>query len=94
MGMISEKDRSAIVELAGRYGAHRVLAFGSSADSSIEGRDIDVAVEGVPQSKFFSFFGDLIFGVSKPVDLIDLSSDSAFTRMVRREGITLYDRTR
>ncbi len=59
--MISEEDRLAIAELAGRYGARRVLAFGSSADSSVEGRDIDVAVEGVPQSEFFSFFGDLIF---------------------------------
>jgi len=89
--MISEKDKSAILDVAKRYRASRILLFGSSADPSSEGSDIDLAVEGVQPGDFFQFYGDLIFSVSKPLDLIDLSSKSKFTQIVRREGIVLYD---
>ena len=88
--MIQEADRSAIVELADRYGAGRVLLFGSSADPSREARDIDLAVEGVAPADFFKFYGDLMVCLSKPVDLVDLSRDSKFTRLIRRDGIPIY----
>jgi predicted nucleotidyltransferase len=88
--MISEEDKSAIAALAERYGVKRVLLFGSSAHPLRTGRDIDVAVEGLPPAEFFRFYGDLLFSVSRPVDLIDLSRDDWFTRLIRREGIPLY----
>ncbi len=88
--MISGKDKSAILELAARYRAKRVLLFGSSADPDREGDDIDLAVEGVPPDDFFRFYGDLIFRLSKPVDLVDLAADTKFVRLIRREGIALY----
>jgi predicted nucleotidyltransferase len=91
--MISEKDKKAIVALAIRYEVTRILLFGSNADSLHEGRDIDLAVEGLPPSEFFKFYGDLLFSLSKPVDLIDLSQESKFTRIVRQEGIPIYGRT-
>jgi predicted nucleotidyltransferase len=89
--MLNEADRSAIVELSRRYGARRVLLFGSSADTAREGNDIDLAVEGVPPSQFFSYFGDLIFSLSKPLDLVDLSRDSKFNRLIARDGIAIYE---
>lgn len=46
--MISGKDKSVILDLARRYQASRILLFGSSTDPSSEGRDIDLAVKGVP----------------------------------------------
>ena len=52
-----------------------------------------MAWKALPPEDFFSFYGDLLFSVSKPVDLIDLSQDSKFTRIVRREGLPLYDVT-
>ena len=88
--MITECDRTAIVQLAARYGVGRALLFGSSADPAREGRDIDLAVEGLPPGRFFAFYGDLVFSLSKPVDLVDLSTDSEFTRLVCREGIPVY----
>lgn len=88
--MISPKDKSAILELAARYGATRVLLFGSSAGPDREGADIDLAVEGVAPEDFFAFYGELLFSLSKPVDLIDLSTDSKFSRLVRREGVPVY----
>ena len=89
--MISEKDKLAILDVAKRYRVSRILLFGSSAGPSSEGSDIDLAVEGIHPGDFFQFYGDLIFSVSKPLDLIDLSSKSKFTQIVRREGIVLYD---
>ena len=88
--MIPESDKAAIVEVAARYGVDRVLLFGSSADTSAEGRDIDLAVEGLAPREFFAFYGELLFGLSKPVDLVDLSTDNAFTQMVRSEAIPVY----
>jgi len=88
--MISPKDRSVIADVAVRYGAKRVLLFGSSAEPQREGRDIDLAVEGIPAHRFFEFYGELLFRLSKPVDLVDLSADSQFTRLIRRDGVALY----
>ncbi len=88
--MITDTDRTRIVDLAARYKAKLVLLFGSSATSPKEGKDIDLAVEGIPPQKFFEFYGDILLSLSKPVDLIDLSHDSKFTRLVRKEGLLLY----
>ena len=88
--MISPKDKEAITRIAQGYKVTRLLVFGSSADPTREGRDIDLAAEGLPPGEFFRFYGDLLFSLSKPVDLVDLSRDDKFTRIVRREGIPLY----
>ena len=88
--MISEKDRTKILEIARRYKAKRVLLFGSSADPKREANDIDLGVDGIPANNFFKFYGDVIFNVSKPVDLIDLSQENKFVQMIQREGIPLY----
>lgn len=88
--MLAEGDRLRIQEIAGRYRPRRVLLFGSSASDEGEARDIDLAVEGLPPSRFFSFHGDLIFALSKPVDLIDLGKSSKFNEIIRREGELVY----
>lgn len=88
--MISAQDRRDIERLAARYGARRVLLFGSGADPDAEGRDIDLGVEGIRPGDFFRFYGELIFTLSKPVDLVDLSDGSRFSTIVLREGIPIY----
>ena len=55
-----------------------------------EARDIDIAVEGISARDFFRFYGELMFALSKPVDVVDLSGDSKFLDLVRREGVPLY----
>ena len=88
--MISAEDRDSISKIAERYDVGRLLLFGSSIDPSRHARDIDLAVEGLAPEEFFRFYGDLLFGVSMPVDLIDLSEDTKFNRLVRDEGFLLY----
>lgn len=87
--MISSKEKSIISRLAGRYGVKRVILFGSSLGKK-QSRDIDLAVEGLRPKDFFKFYGDLLFSLPKPVDLVDLSQDSKFTRLVRAEGLSIY----
>ena len=91
--MITEQDKATIVDIARRYDVRGVFLFGSSSDPKREANDIDLAVEGIVPQDFFSFYGDLLFALPKPVDVIDLSNDTKFNRLVYREGIRLYGRT-
>ena len=88
--MISEKDKKTIRELSKKYSVRRVLLFGSSSDPTKEGRDIDLAVEGIDPREFFDYYGDLMLKLSKPVDLIDLSEESKFVTLVKRDGVPIY----
>jgi len=89
--MITQADEQAIRSVCRKYGVKRALLFGSSLDTTREARDIDLAVEGVAPRDFFRFYGDLMFAVSKPVDVVDLSGRSKFLDLVRREGVPVYD---
>ena len=88
--MISEKDKIVIKEISKKYRVKKVLLFGSSLDPEREGRDIDIAVEGISFKDFFRYYGDLIFNLSKAVDVIDLSIASKFTKLIKKEGRLLY----
>jgi len=88
--MITEADKKTIREISEKYHATRVLLFGSSL--TLKSHDIDIAVEGIPQKDFYSFYGDLMLTLSKPVDVIDLSGTSKFIKMVQQEGVPLYGR--
>jgi predicted nucleotidyltransferase len=88
--MISERDKNAISLLAHQYGVCKVLLFGSCAEGHEEPKDIDLGVIGIEPRRFFEFYGDLMFRLSKPVDLVDLSKDTKFNALVRREGIPIY----
>ena len=88
--MISEQDKTMIVDIARRYDVKVVLLFGSSIDPHREANDIDLAIEGIAAAKFLDFCGELLFALSKPVDLVELSRDSKFNRLIYREGVRLY----
>ena len=92
--MILDEDKAKIADISSRYGITEVLLFGSSADSELQANDIDLAVNGIKPEQFFSFYGDLIFALSKPVDLIDLSKNTKFNQIVQREGIRLYGKNK
>ncbi len=88
--MITEQDKITILKIAKKYNVSRVLIFGSSIDPNIESHDIDLAVEGIQDSLFFKFYGELIFSLSKPVDLVDLKRKSRFNDIVKSEGVLVY----
>ncbi len=88
--MISEKEKNIIIELAKKYNVKRIILFGSASKATNDNRDIDLAVEGLPDNLFFKFYSELIFNLSLPVDLIDLNKRSRFTEIVVSEGVLLY----
>ena len=88
--MIADKDREIIEKAAVKYHAKRVILFGSSLVPDRESRDIDIGVEGIDDKDFFAFYGELLCALSKPVDVIDLSTKSRFTDLIRQEGVPLY----
>ena len=55
-----------------------------------ESQDIDIGVEGVPASDFYSYYGDLIFSLSKSVDVVDITGTSKFIKLINKQGVPLY----
>jgi|GEM_PF-419097 len=90
-GMITEQEKTIIRGISQRYKPQKVLLFGSALISNKTSNDIDVAVEGIDDKDFFSFYGDLIFALNKPVDVIDLKNDTKFNRLVRQTGTVIYE---
>jgi len=88
--MITETDRKTIDDLARKYHAKRVVLFGSSLSSGDEYRDIDIGVEGIRGEDFFSFYGELLCALSKPVDVVDLSARTRLVELILQEGVSLY----
>jgi predicted nucleotidyltransferase len=88
--MIADRDRQIIEATAAKYHVKRVILFGSSLSADKESRDIDIGVEGLEEKDFFAFYGELMCALSKPVDVVDLSTKSRFVELIQREGIPLY----
>ncbi|MDU9049725.1 MAG: nucleotidyltransferase domain-containing protein [Candidatus Electrothrix sp. Rat3] len=88
--MISEKDKRKIRNIAKKYKAGKVILFGSGCDPTAVSNDIDLAVEGVPDAQFFKFYSELIFSLSKPVDIFDLRKKQKFRDVILAEGLILY----
>ena len=91
--MISEQDKAKIIDLGRQYHVREIFLFGSSIDPNRKAKDIDLAVAGIAPEDFFNFYGDLLFELLKPIDLIDLTSDTKFNRLVYRDGIRIYARS-
>ena len=91
--MLDPRDKEIILECAARYGVSELLLFGSSLQTSSEANDIDLAVRGVPTGMFFRFYGELMGRLSKPVDLVDLESETGIALIARASGVQLYGKS-
>jgi uncharacterized protein len=74
------------IEIARRFGARRLLVFGSAVNPSREARDIDFACEGVAGWKLFQFGAALEEAMNMPVDLIPLDEPNDFSRAIESQG--------
>ena len=88
--MIDEKDKKTIETISRKYRVSRLLLFGSSIQDTPESHDIDIGVEGIDDKDFYAFYGELIYSLSKPVDVVDLSRKSKFIELVLKEGVPIY----
>ena len=82
-----QKDIRRAVTILKEAGCSKVFLFGSLASGNVrEGSDIDLAVRGCPQGKFFFLLGKLLMELEHPIDLVDLDKASAFARYLEKEG--------
>jgi hypothetical protein len=47
-------------------------------------------VEGILPKDYYRYYGELMFSLSKPVDVVDISGTSKFIKLILQEGISLY----
>ncbi|MCK4397232.1 nucleotidyltransferase domain-containing protein [candidate division WOR-3 bacterium] len=87
--MISKNDMSIILTYAKKYKLTKVILFGSSKERT-DARDIDIGVRGITPELFFDFCWELYRDLSKPVDVIDLSKDCSFNKLIEKDGMVLY----
>ena len=73
-------------------GATRVVLFGTGLRDPARARDLDLGCRGLSPTGFLNAVGELLDRVAVPVDLVDLSDDTPFTRMVEERGRVLYER--
>ncbi len=88
--MITDEEKNIIKRCAEKYQVKEIFLFGSSLGNPDEAKDIDLAVNGIESTSFFSFYGDLIWGLPKPVDLVDLAYPNKFTQLILREAVKIY----
>jgi len=87
--MISENDKDILLTYAKKYRLERLILFGSSKERT-DARDIDIGVRGIAPELFFDFCWELYRDLSKPVDVIDLSKDCLFNKLIEKDGLVLY----
>ncbi len=90
--MLSGKTLDYIKSCAREFDVSAVWLFGSSLGDEATARDIDLAVEGIAPSRFYDFYGRLLFELPKPVDLVDMSEDLPIVPLIRRDGVRIYAR--
>ena len=88
--MLSEANKQIIINAARRYNVSAVYLFGSSLIDETIAQDIDLGVLGMPPALFFDFYAELVKGLPKSVDLVDLSRPTLFNRLVLRDGIKIH----
>lgn len=68
-------------------GAREVYVFGSASKGKLRpNSDVDMAVSGLPPEVFFRAMAAAHDALGRPLDLVDLDDDNAFTRYLKEEG--------
>ncbi len=79
-----------IVSLAKGYGAIRLILFGSFLEDPDTAEDFDLACNGVSEN-IFRLACSIENVIKIPVDLVELTPSTRFTRTIERRGKCLYD---
>jgi predicted nucleotidyltransferase len=77
------------ITLAKEFGVTRLILFGSAATEPSQARDLDLACEGVTGWKLYELGARLEEELQVPLDLVPLTPQNRFTRMIERRGKVL-----
>lgn len=82
-----QKDIHRAIEILKEAGCSEIFLFGSLASGEVGDKsDIDLAIRGCPQGKFFHLLGKLLLELDYPVDLVNLDRQDAFAQYLEKEG--------
>lgn len=73
-----------------RFGATRVILFGSAAAEPVIAGDVDLAVEGIPPERILDADVALMDVLQQPFDLVSRELNPRFFSIVERYGKVLY----
>ena len=75
--------------LARRFGATRLILFGSALRNPATARDLDLAVGGIEGWALWKLAGRLERMLPVPIDVVPLEPPTTFTRRIEAEGEVL-----
>jgi len=79
------------VSIASKFGAKRLILFGSAMESPETARDIDLACDGVDGWKLFELGASIEEEIGIPVDIVPLEPTTRFTRYIAKKGRVVYE---
>jgi uncharacterized protein len=92
MPAAARDDLEKILQVLKRHGARRVILYGSYArGTATAASDIDLCVEGVPDSDFFRVWAECLMIVKSRFSILDLAGVRGYLReRILGEGRVLY----
>ncbi len=86
---LSQKQLQQIISLAKNYGVTRLILFGRALTAPAQARDLDLALDGVVGWKLYQLGAQLEEDLGLPLDLIPLTPQTPFTRLIEQRGQVL-----
>ncbi len=87
--IINKTQVEKILSLAKKYGATRLILFGSATKIRKKARDLDLACDGVPGWKLYEFAALLEQELKTSLDIVPLSPQTRFTKYIEKKGKVL-----
>ncbi|MBI4621586.1 MAG: DNA polymerase III subunit beta [Desulfobacterales bacterium] len=78
-----------IISVAKRYGATRLILFGSALEMPGQARDIDLACDGIEGWKLYEMAAKIEEELGASLDIVPLNPPTRFTRIIEAKGKTL-----
>ncbi|MDD5674079.1 MAG: hypothetical protein PHC61_07950 [Chitinivibrionales bacterium] len=89
--MVTSGQIEKCIEVTKRYGAKRLVLFGSAVYDSANAHDIDLLCEGVDGPAFFEMAGMMEYETHSPVDVVPGNPRTRFVEVNERRGRMIYD---
>lgn len=88
--MISNEIIQKIIEKSKIYDAKKVIIFGSALIDYESSNDLDIACD-MPGLNMFLFADELERSINKPVDIMPISKNDPFMKIVNKYGNVVYE---
>jgi len=89
--MVTSEQINKCVEIARRYGARKLVLFGSAVTDPANARDIDLLCEGVDSGRFLSMGAEMENETGTLVDTVPADEQTPFVRYNMPKGRVVYE---